>query len=79
MVNAGSVAVDGGCGLSAEVSVAGVEVKGADVMGAAGAAELHASLDAAERVISFHRSSVIFCCQMDRHEGEAAKVTIGKS
>ena len=55
MVDAGGVAVDGGGGLGAEVAVAGVEVEGADVVGAVGAGELHASLDAGDGVEALHR------------------------
>ena len=54
VVDAGGVAIDGGGGLGAEVAVAGVEVEGADVVGAVGAGELHASLDACDGVVSFH-------------------------
>jgi len=55
VVDAGGVAVDGGGGLGAEVAVAGVEVEGADVVGAVGAGELHASLDAGDGVEALHR------------------------
>ena len=54
MVDAGGVAVDGGGGLGAEVAVAEVEVEGADVVGAVGAGELHASLDAGDGVEALH-------------------------
>jgi hypothetical protein len=54
VVDGGGVAVDGGGGLSAKVAVAGVEVEGADVMGAMGAGELHASLDAGDGVKALH-------------------------
>ena len=56
VVDVGGVAVDGGGGLSAEVAVAGVEVEGADVVGAVGAGELHAALDACDGVEAFHNS-----------------------
>ena len=55
VVDGGGVAVDGGGGLGAEVAVAGVEVEGADVVGAVGAGELHASLDAGHGVEALHR------------------------
>jgi hypothetical protein len=55
VVDGGGVAVDGGGGLGAEVAVAEVEVEGADVVGAMGAGELHASLDAGDGVEAFHR------------------------
>ncbi len=55
VVDAGGVAVDGGGGLGAEVAVAEVEVEGADVVGAVGAGELHASLDAGDGVETLHR------------------------
>jgi hypothetical protein len=74
VVDAGSVAVDGGGGLGAEVAVAQVEVERADVVGAAGAGELHASLDARYGVMSLHNSSVVFWRRSDRHGGGAAKV-----
>jgi hypothetical protein len=54
VVDAGGVAVDGGSGLGAEVAVAGVEVESADVVGAMGAGEPHASLDARHGVETFH-------------------------
>ena len=77
VVNAGSVAVDGAGGLGAEVAVAQVEVESADVVGAAGAGELHASLDARDAVVPLHNSSVVFCRGSDSHGGGAAKVTMG--
>jgi hypothetical protein len=55
VVDAGGVAVDGGGGLGAEVAVAGVEVESADMVRAMGAGELHASLDAGDRVKALHR------------------------
>ncbi len=55
MVDAGGVAVDGGGGLGAEVAVAEVEVEGADVVGAVGTGELHASHDARDGVEALHR------------------------
>ena len=54
MVDAGGVAVDSRCCLGAEVAVVEVEVESADVVGATGAGELHASLDACDGVVSFH-------------------------
>ena len=54
MVDFGGVLVDGGGGLGTEVSVAGIEVEGADVVGAVGAGELHAALDASDGVEALH-------------------------
>jgi hypothetical protein len=54
VVDVGGVLVDGSGGLSAKVAVAGVEVEGADVVGAVGAGELHASLDASDGVEALH-------------------------
>ena len=54
MVNAGGVAVDFRCGLSAKVPIVDVEIESANVVGATGAGELHASLDAGDGVVSFH-------------------------
>jgi len=54
VVDAGGVAVDCRGGLGAEVAVVEVEVESADVVGATGACELHASLDAGDGVVSFH-------------------------
>ena len=54
VVDLGGVLVDGGGGLGAEVAVAGVELEGGDVVGAVGAGELHASLDARHGVEAFH-------------------------
>jgi hypothetical protein len=78
VVDGGGVEVDGGGGLGAEVAVVEVEVEGADVVGAAGAGELHASLDASDGVVSLHSSSVVFSRESDRHGGEAAKVMRGE-
>ena len=55
MVDGGGVAIDFRGGLSAEVAVVEVEVESADVVGATGAGELHASLDARDGVVSLHR------------------------
>jgi hypothetical protein len=44
------------------------------VVGAAGAGELHASLDAGDGVMSIHNSSVVFWRENSRHGGGAAKV-----
>jgi len=74
VVDAGGVAIDGGGGLGAEVAVAEVEVESAHVVGAAGAGELHASLDADDGVMSLHNSSVVFSRENSRHGGGAAKV-----
>jgi len=76
-MDAGGVAIDGGSGLGAEVAVAEVEVESADVMGAAGAGELHAALDACDGVVSLHNSSVVLWREDDRHGGGAAKVMSG--
>jgi hypothetical protein len=54
VVDAGGVDIDGGGGLCAEVAVADVEVDGADVVSAAGAYELHASLDTCHGVDALH-------------------------
>ena len=56
MVDFGGVLVDGGGGLGAEIAVADVKVKGADVVGAMGAGELHASFDAGDAVGALHSS-----------------------
>ena len=73
-MDAGGVAIDGRGRLSAEVAVAGVEVESADVVGAAGAGELHAALDASDGVVSLHNSSVIVWQESGAHVGWAAKV-----
>ena len=77
VVDAGSVAVDGGCGLGAEVAVAEIEVESADVVGAVSTGELHAAFDAGDGVEAFHNSSVVFWRGSDRHGGGAAKVMPG--
>ena len=74
VVGARGVEIDGGGGLGAEVAVTEVEVESADVVGAAGAGELHASLDAGDGVVSIHTSSVVFWRENSRHGGGAAKV-----
>src|SRR4029077_8112645 len=73
VVDAGGVAVDGGGGLGAEVAVAEVEVESADVVGAVGAGELHASLDACDGVEALHNFSVVSSPRIDTHGGGAAK------
>ncbi len=55
VVNACGVPVDGGSGLGAEIAVAGIEVECADIVGAVGASELHAALDASDGVEALHR------------------------
>ena len=77
VVDAGGVAVDFCCGLGAEVAVVEVEVESADVVGAAGAGELHASLDARYGVVSFHNYSLVFSCWSDRHEGRGSEGNAG--
>ncbi len=67
VVDASGVAVDGGGGLGAEVAVAGIEVEGADVMSAAAAGELHASLNARHGVVSLHQ----FECSLFTRERKA--------
>ena len=74
VVGARGVEIDGGGGLGAEVAVTEVEVESADLVGAAGAGELHASLDAGDGVMSIHTSSVAFWRENGRHGGGAAKV-----
>jgi len=54
VVNFGGVLVDGSCGLGAKIAIARVEVKSADVVGAMGAGEPHASLDASDGVKTLH-------------------------
>jgi hypothetical protein len=74
VVDAGGVAVNGGGGLGTEVAVADVEVESADVVGAMGAGELHASFDAGDGVETLHNFSLVFSWGSDRHGGRAAKV-----
>ncbi len=52
----GGVLIDSGCGLSAEVAIAEVEIEGADVVSAAGAGKSHAAFDACDGVVSLHNS-----------------------
>lgn len=78
MVNCGGVLIDRGRGLGAEVAVAGIEIEGADVMGAPGAGELHAALDASDGVVSLHNSSVVVWQENGAHVGGAAKVMTGQ-
>ena len=77
MVDCGGVLVDGGGGLGAKVAVAGIEIEGADVMGAACAGELHAALDASDGVVSLHKSSVVHWRESSAHVRRAAKVMSG--
>jgi hypothetical protein len=74
VVDGGGVLIDGGGGLCAEVAVTGVEVEGADVVGATGAGEPHASLDASDGVVSLHNFSVVVWQEDGAHVGGAAKV-----
>jgi hypothetical protein len=74
VVGAGGVEIDGGGGLGAKVAVTEIEVECADLVGASGAGELHASLDAGDGVMSIHNSSVVFWRENSRHGGGAAKV-----
>jgi hypothetical protein len=74
VVDAGGVHVDGCGGLGAEIAVAGVEVESADVVGAAGAGKLHASLDASDGVVPLHNFSVVPWRGKRAHVGGAAKV-----
>jgi|HubBroStandDraft_6_1064221.scaffolds.fasta_scaffold87818_3 hypothetical protein len=67
VVDAGGVLIDGGRGLRAEVAVAGVELERADVVGAVGAGELHAALDASDGVEALHK----FECSPLTAEGKA--------
>ena len=55
VVDSGGVLVDFSGGLGAEVAVAGIEVESADMVGAVGAGELYASLDACDGVETLHR------------------------
>jgi hypothetical protein len=54
VVDFGGVLDDSGGGLGAQVAKVGIEVEGADVMGAVGAGEPHASLDALDGVKPLH-------------------------
>lgn len=74
VVDCGGVPVDGGGGLSAEIAVACVEIESADVVGAAGASELHAALYASDGVVALHNSSVIVWQENGAHVSRAAKV-----
>ena len=74
MVDAGGVAIDGGGCLGAQVAVVEVEVESAYVVGAAGAGELHAALDASDGVVSLHNLSVVVWRGKRAHVGGAAKV-----
>ena len=65
VVNAGGVAVDGGGGLSAKVAVARIEIERADVVCAASAGKLHATLNPRDSVMPLHN----FECSLLRREG----------
>jgi hypothetical protein len=58
-VDAGGVAIHGGCGLSADVTVVKIEVERADVVIAAGASKPHASRGVRDGVMSLHNLSVV--------------------
>jgi hypothetical protein len=59
-MHSGSVIIDGGCGLGAEISGLGVEIERADAVGTVRAQELHAALDALDSVC-FHCMDCIVC------------------
>ncbi len=64
-MNAGGMAIDGGGGLSAKVAVAGIEIEGADVVRAASAGKLHATLNPHDGVMPLHNSE----CSLLRRKG----------
>jgi hypothetical protein len=65
VMNTGGVAVDGGGGLSAQVAIAGIEIERADVVRAARAGKLHATLNPRDGVMPLHNSE----CSLLRREG----------
>lgn len=64
-MDAGGVAVDGGSGLGAKVAVARIEIERADVVRAAGAGKLHATLNPYDGVMPLHNSE----CSLLRRKG----------
>ena len=74
VMGARGVEIDGGGSLGAKVAVTEVEVERADVVGASGAGELHASLDAGDGVETLHNFSVVSLGGSGTHGGGAAKV-----
>ena len=66
-MNTGGVLVDGGGGLSAEVSVAGIKVECRSRVGAVTAGEFHAAFNAGDGVEALHR----FECSLLAEEGKA--------
>jgi hypothetical protein len=75
-VHLGSVPIDSGSGLGAEVALPGVEIERTDAVFAAGTLELHSPFDAIGGVAS-HGLIVVLCLEGRTHHGGLSKVILG--
>jgi hypothetical protein len=78
MVHLGSVPIDSGSGLGAEVAVPGVEIECTDAVFAADTLELYSPFDPIGGVV-FHGLIVIVCSEGRTHHGGLSKVICGAS
>jgi len=76
VVNLGSVTIDSGSRLGAEVAVPGVEIECTDAIFAAGTLELHSPFDPVGGVVS-HGLIVVLCLEGRTHHGGLSKVILG--
>lgn len=72
----GSVLIDSGRGLGAEVAVLGVEIECTDAVFATGTLELHSPLDPTGGVVS-HGLIVVLCIEGRTHHWGRSKVILG--
>ena len=78
MVHLGSVPIDSGSGLSAEVPVPRVETERTDAVFAADTLELDSPFDPVGGVVS-HSLIVVFCLQGGTHHGWDVESNLGSS
>jgi hypothetical protein len=76
VVHLGSVPIDSGSGLGAEVAVPGVEIECTDAAFATGTLELHSPFDPTGGVVS-HGWIVVLCLEGRTHHGGRSKVILG--
>jgi hypothetical protein len=77
-VRLGSVTIDSGSRLGAEVAVPGVEIECTDAVFAASTLELHSPFDAIGGVAS-HGLIVVLCLEGRTHHGGLSKVVLSRS
>jgi hypothetical protein len=76
VVHFGGVLIDCGRGLSAQIAIARIELECADAMRAAGACELHASLDAGNGVETLHKIECNRCARNGKSRQCRSNVTL---